>query len=102
MLYYKFSNRTVPKKNNPDKIGDLNLYTDDFNLSKLIVNRTDQNQQYFEIEFSEDLDLVQVQSHNLYHYDRESAAATIEINTHEDYLGLISNPLISKVFETYP
>ena len=46
MLYYKFSNRTVPKKNNPDKIGDLNLYTDDFNMSKLIVNRTDQNQQY--------------------------------------------------------
>ena len=54
------------------------------------------------MEFSEDLDLVQVQSHKLYHYDRESAAATIEINTHEDYLSLISNPLISKVFETYP
>ena len=41
VVSYRFSNETVPRKSNPDKIGDLNLYTDDFNMSKLIVNRTD-------------------------------------------------------------
>ena len=43
MVSYKFSNETVPRKSNPDKIGGVSLYTDNFNLSSLIVNRTDQN-----------------------------------------------------------
>ena len=41
MLYYRFSNETVPKKSNLDGNGGLDLYTDDFNTSRLIVNRTD-------------------------------------------------------------
>ena len=60
MVYYRFSNETTPYKSNSDVKGGLNLYTEDFNMSKLIVNRTDQNLQYFDLELSEDLDLIQV------------------------------------------
>jgi len=52
MIYYRFSNETVPKKSESDEIEGLDLYTQDFELSKLIVNRTDQNQQFFELELS--------------------------------------------------
>ena len=102
MVSYTFSNTTLPRKSNPDQIGGVSLYTDDFNMSKLIVNRTDQNSQYFEIEFSEDLDLIQVQSHNVYHYEAQSGADAFELKSHEDYLELTSNPMIVKVLETYP
>ena len=64
------------------------------------MNRTDQNQQYFEIELSEDLDLIQVLSHKVYHFERKAEA--FDMKSYDDYLNLTSNPLTLKIFETYP
>ena len=51
-------------------------------MSNLIVNRTDQNQQHFEIKLSEDLDLIQVQSHKVYHFEKKSESDVFEMKSH--------------------
>ena len=65
VVHYSFTDSTIPLKR---YTGDAN-YTSDFSLSKLVANRTDSNQQYFEVSFSEDMDLIQVLSHKLFHHD---------------------------------
>ena len=87
VVYYSFTDSTIPLKR---YTGDAN-YTSDFSLSKLVANRTDSNQQYFEVAFSEDMDLIQVLSHKLFHHDSHDSGRE-RMNSHQDFLDLTSDP----------
>ena len=87
VVHYSFTDSTIPLKR---YTGDAN-YTSDFSLSKLVANRTDSNQQYFELAFSEDMDLIQVLSHKLFHHDSHDSGRE-RMNSHQDFIDLTSDP----------
>ena len=73
---------------------------EDFSLANLVANRTDSNQQFFELAFSHDLDLIQVLSHKLFHHESDGHGR-VDMKSHQNYLDLTSDPKTIKVFETY-
>lgn len=69
MVYYRFTDSSTAEKSFSDLNGTK--YTPDFEIQKLVANRVATNQQYLNLNFSDDLDLIQVLSHKLFHYESE-------------------------------
>ena len=66
----------------------------------MVINRTDSNEQYFNLTFSEDLNLLQILKNRLYHYKSDSPLNfTITNKTYKNFTGLSNT---TKLLETYP
>jgi hypothetical protein len=67
----------------------------------MIINRTDANQQYFNLTFAEDFDLITIQNNKLYHYKSNTSELDYEIDSEEVFLNFSSDSRTTKLFETY-
>ena len=47
---------------------DMSHYNEDFNPEKLVINQTDTNQQYLNLTYGENFDMINILSHKLYQH----------------------------------
>lgn len=87
---------------------NLNIRTEikDEKLKKsLVVNKTEMNNQFFQLEFNKELEFLQTGKNQIYMRDQDPMNTELElpqIKNEKDYYKFISANITSKLYETEP